>query len=108
MESDSWSKTPQKERKQSTELQDIDPMLESVAQWVVEQQEASTSKLQRVFEISYNRAGELMSQLEMAGIVGPNQGSKGRDILITDSDELRYRLILFETARFLSLTNNIN
>ena len=88
MESDSWSKTPQKERKQSTELQDIDPMLESVAQWVVEQQEASTSKLQRVFMIGYDRAGKIADQLEMAGIVGPNKGSKGRDILITDPDQL--------------------
>ena len=108
MESDSWSKTPPKERKQSTKLQELDPMLELVAQWVVEQQEASTSKIQRVFEIGYDRAGKLMSQLEMAGIVGPNKGSKGRDILITDSDKLRNLLILFETARFLSITNNCN
>ena len=69
MESDSWGKTPQKERKQSTKLQDLDPMFELVAQWVVEQQEASTSKLQRVFEISYNRAGKLMSQLEATGVI---------------------------------------
>lgn len=88
MESDSWSKTPKKERKQSTKLQDLDPMFELVAQWVVEQQEASTSKLQRVFMIGYDRAGKIADQLEMAGIVGPNKGSKGRDILITDPDQL--------------------
>ena len=73
---------------QDRKLQDLDPMFELVAQWVVEQQEASTSKLQRVFMIGYNRAGEIADQLEMVGIVGPNKGPKGRDILITDPDQL--------------------
>ena len=73
---------------QNRKLQDLDPMFELVAQWVVEQQEASTSKIQRVFMIGYNRAGKIADQLEMVGIVGPNKGSKGRDILITDPDQL--------------------
>ena len=51
-------------------------------------QEGSTSRLQRAFEIGYNRAGKLSDQLEAAGIVGPNKGPKGRDVLIQDLSQL--------------------
>ena len=51
-------------------------------------QEGSTSRLQRAFEIGYNRAGKLSDQLEAAGVVGPNKGPKGRDVLIQDLDQL--------------------
>jgi S-DNA-T family DNA segregation ATPase FtsK/SpoIIIE len=44
--------------------------------------------LQRAFEIGYNRAGKLSDQLEAAGIVGPNKGPKGRDVLVQSLDEL--------------------
>lgn len=90
MESDSWSKTPSKERKQSIKIQDLDPMFELVAQWVVEQQEASTSKLQRVFEISYNRAGKLMSQLEATGVI--NDAFHKPTVLVGNKHELEQLL----------------
>ena len=55
-------------------------------------QQGSTSVLQRRFEIGYNRAGKLSDQLEAAGIVGPNKGSKGREVLIPDMMELEVKL----------------
>jgi S-DNA-T family DNA segregation ATPase FtsK/SpoIIIE len=45
--------------------------------------------IQRKFSIGYNRAGRLMDQLEAAGIVGPNEGSKSRAVLVGDDIELR-------------------
>jgi S-DNA-T family DNA segregation ATPase FtsK/SpoIIIE len=63
-------------------------MFKEVATYVVTKQEGSTSKLQRAFEIGYNRAGKLSDQLEAAGIVGPNKGPKGRDVLVQDMTQL--------------------
>ena len=72
----------------SVDMKRLDPMFEDVARYVVTKQEGSTSRLQRAFEIGYNRAGKLSDQLEAAGIVGPNKGPKGRDVLIQDLDQL--------------------
>lgn len=72
----------------SVDLKRLDPMFADVARYVVTKQEGSTSRLQRAFEIGYNRAGKLSDQLEAAGIVGPNKGPKGRDVLIQDLDAL--------------------
>lgn len=72
----------------SVDLHRLDPMFDDVARFVVSKQEGSTSRLQRAFEIGYNRAGKLSDQLEMAGIVGPNKGPKGRDVLINDMEQL--------------------
>lgn len=66
---------------------DKDPLFEDAARLLVSSQTGSTSLLQRRMKLGYNRAGRLMDQLEAAGIVGPNQGSKVRDVLIkTDAD----------------------
>lgn len=70
----------------------FDPMFAKAARFVVEKQEGSTSRLQRAFEIGYNRAGKLSDQLEAAGIVGPNKGPKGRDVLIQDLGMLEKKL----------------
>lgn len=72
----------------AVDLKRLDPMFADVARYVVTKQEGSTSRLQRAFEIGYNRAGKLSDQLEAAGVVGPNKGPKGRDVLITDLDAL--------------------
>ena len=72
----------------SVDLKRLDPMFADVARDTVSKQEGSTSRIQRAFEIGYNRAGKLSDQLEAAGIVGPNKGPKGRDVLIQDMDSL--------------------
>ncbi len=74
------------------DMKRLDPMFADVARYVVSKQEGSTSRLQRAFEIGYNRAGKLSDQLEAAGVVGPNKGPKGRDVLIQDMESLELLL----------------
>lgn len=66
----------------------IDPMFAEAAHLIVAHQQGSTSLIQRKFSIGYNRAGRLMDQLEKAGVVGPAQGSKPREVLCSDEGEL--------------------
>lgn len=66
----------------------FDPLFAEAARWVVANQDGSTSRLQRKFEIGYNRAGKLSDQLEVAGVVGPNKGAQGRDVLMNDVEQL--------------------
>ncbi len=69
------------------DLDDRDTLFEGAARMIVASQMGSTSLLQRRMKLGYNRAGRLMDQLEAAGIVGPSQGSKTRDVLIkTEAD----------------------
>ena len=70
----------------------LDPLFEDAARLVVIHQQGSTSLIQRKFAIGYNRAGRIMDQLEKAGIVGPTQGSKARDVLCIDENDLEMRL----------------
>ncbi len=65
---------------------DRDPLFEEAVRFVVSSNTASTSSLQRRYEIGYNRAGRLMDQMEHAGIVGPAQGSKPRQVLVSPMD----------------------
>ncbi len=75
----------------SFDVNDRDPLFEDAAKLIVQSQSGSTSLLQRRMKLGYNRAGRLMDQLEAAGIVGPNQGSKVRDVLVkTDADLQEY------------------
>ena len=76
----------------SVDMKKLDSMFAEVARYVVTNQQGSTSVLQRRFEIGYNRAGKLSDQLEAAGIVGPNKGPKGREVLIPDLMELEVKL----------------
>lgn len=69
-----------------------DPLFEEAARVIVQAQQGSTSLLQRRMKLGYNRAGRLMDQLEAAGIVGPNMGSKARDVLIKTDAELEMHL----------------
>ena len=59
-------------------------MLREAAELVVSSQQGSTSMLQRKFKLGYNRAGRIMDQLESAGIVGPFDGKKTREVKIKD------------------------
>lgn len=70
------------------DLNDRDPLFGDAARLIVQNQVGSTSLLQRRMKLGYNRAGRLMDQLEAAGIVGPNQGSKARDVIIKTEAEL--------------------
>jgi DNA segregation ATPase FtsK/SpoIIIE, S-DNA-T family len=70
------------------DLSDRDPLFEDAARLIVQNQVGSTSLLQRRMKLGYNRAGRLMDQLEASGVVGPNQGSKARDVLIKSEMEL--------------------
>lgn len=73
-------------RADASGIKDRDPLFEEVARWVVQSDTASTSSLQRRYEIGFNRAGRLMDQLADAGIVGPAQGGKPRKVLVTPMD----------------------
>jgi S-DNA-T family DNA segregation ATPase FtsK/SpoIIIE len=66
------------------DLRKRDPMFDDAAKLVVQHQQGSTSLIQRKLSIGYNRAGRIIDQLEAAGIVGPFEGSKARDVLISD------------------------
>ncbi|PVX52310.1 S-DNA-T family DNA segregation ATPase FtsK/SpoIIIE [Balneicella halophila] len=66
------------------DLQQRDSLFEEAARLVVSTQQGSTSGIQRRFSIGYNRAGRIIDQLEAAGIVGPFEGSKARQVLIPD------------------------
>ena len=70
------------------DMQNIDPLFEDAARMVVTSQRGSTSDLQRRLGMGYARAGRVMDQLEGAGIVGPQEGSKPRQVLVTTFDEL--------------------
>ena len=76
----------------AADLGPLDPMFEEVARFVVQNQQGSTSSIQRRFSIGYNRAGRIMDQLEDAGVVGRAEGSKPREVLIMDIMSLEHIL----------------
>lgn len=69
----------------SGEAMRFDPLFSEIARWFVQNGQASTSSIQRNFEVGFNRAGRIMNQLERAGIVGRQEGSKPRDLKVTDT-----------------------
>ncbi|PIE84118.1 MAG: cell division protein FtsK [Bacteroidia bacterium] len=78
----------------ATVLQDLDELFREIATVVVENQRCSTSQIQRQYSIGFNRAGRIVDQLEAAGIVSPQSGSKPREVLIADLMTLKR---IFET-----------
>ncbi|KAA6347359.1 DNA translocase SpoIIIE [termite gut metagenome] len=70
----------------------LDPLFEEAARLVVVHQQGSTSLIQRKFAIGYNRAGRIMDQLEKSGIVGPNEGSKPRQVICIDENDLQVKM----------------
>lgn len=77
------------------DLSDRDPLFEEAARLIVSSQMGSTSLIQRRMKLGYNRAGRLMDQLEAAGIVGQNQGSKAREVIVKTEAELNELLSTF-------------
>ncbi len=63
---------------------DRDPLFEDAARLIVMHQQGSTSLIQRKLKLGYNRAGRIIDQLEAAGVVGPFEGSKAREVLLPD------------------------
>ncbi|MDR1343788.1 MAG: DNA translocase FtsK [Tannerellaceae bacterium] len=76
----------------SIDLSDRDPMFEEAARLIVREQQGSTSLIQRKLSLGYNRAGRVMDQLEAAGIVGPPEGSKPRQVMIQEEYSLEQLL----------------
>ena len=69
-------------------LTDLDPMFEDAARVIVRHQQGSVSLLQRRLKLGYSRAARIVDQLEEAGIVGPNDGSKARSVLVENEEQL--------------------
>jgi S-DNA-T family DNA segregation ATPase FtsK/SpoIIIE len=74
------------------DLSERDALFEDAAKLIVAHQQGSTSLIQRKLKLGYNRAGRLIDQLEAAGIVGPFEGSKAREVLIKDELSLEQLL----------------
>ena len=74
------------------DLSDRDVLFEEAAKLIVAHQQGSTSLIQRKLKLGYNRAGRLIDQLEAAGIVGPFEGSKAREVLVPDEYSLEQLL----------------
>ncbi len=72
----------------SVDMSKRDPLFEEAARLIVASQQGSTSLIQRKFSIGYNRAGRIVDQLEVAGIIGPFEGSKARQVLVMDDYHL--------------------
>ena len=69
-------------------LSDLDPMFEDAARVIIRHQQGSVSLLQRKLKLGYSRAARIVDQLEQAGIVGPSEGSKAREVIIEDEQQL--------------------
>jgi S-DNA-T family DNA segregation ATPase FtsK/SpoIIIE len=67
---------------------ELDSMFDDAARLLVSHQQGSTSLIQRKMKLGYNRAGRIIDQLEGAGIVGPFEGSKAREVLVKDIEHL--------------------
>jgi S-DNA-T family DNA segregation ATPase FtsK/SpoIIIE len=76
----------------NVDLSERDALFEEAARLLVAHQQGSTSLIQRKLKLGYNRAGRLIDQLEAAGIVGPFEGSKAREVLIKEEMSLEQLL----------------
>jgi DNA segregation ATPase FtsK/SpoIIIE, S-DNA-T family len=74
--------------KEDVDLSERDKMFDEAARLIVQFQQGSASFLQRKLKLGYNRAGRIVDQMEAAGIIGPFEGSKAREVLIRDMAQL--------------------
>ncbi len=74
----------EKDGSHEVDLKERDPLFEDAAHLIVQTQQGSTSLLQRKLKLGYNRAGRIIDQLETAGIVGPFEGSKAREVKVAN------------------------
>lgn len=79
---------------------DLDPLLEEAAYAIVSWQQGSTSMIQRRFSIGYNRAGRIMDQLEMIGVVGAAMGSIPREVLVRSIDVLKLKVAKYKRSSY--------
>ncbi len=84
----------------AVDINDLDEMIDDAARLVVQNQHGSTSMIQRRLKLGYNRAGRIMDQLEHLGIVGQNEGSKPREVLLHDESELERFLSDLRNKKF--------
>lgn len=75
---------------------DSENMLVQVARFVVQNQQGSTSAIQRNFRLGYNRAGRIMDKLEKMGVVGRQDGSKPREVIVSDARQLENILLSYD------------
>lgn len=81
---------PEKETDREAELEEQDDLLREASEWILDTKRASVSALQRRFRIGYTRAGRLMDMMEKMGLVGPSEGAKPRNILMTKAQLEQY------------------
>ena len=81
-------------RKLQKSVEAYDAKIEEAIQCVIEAGQASTSLVQRRLKVGYARAGRMIDEMEQLGIVGPHQGSKPRDVLMTYNEWLERRNVL--------------
>ncbi|HDM89822.1 MAG TPA: hypothetical protein ENG67_01265 [candidate division WOR-3 bacterium] len=79
---------PEPEEERTVETNGLDPLLVDAAKLVVLRKSASATMLQRKLKIGFARAARIMDQLEQLGVIGPQEGSKPRKVLIGDIEEL--------------------
>lgn len=78
---------------------ELDEHFDDAARLIVQTQHGSTSMIQRRLKLGYNRAGRIMDQLEHFGIVGPNEGSKSREVLFQSEMELEEHLNMIHSSK---------
>ena len=92
---DPWTEYEEEYGGGMVDMKQLDEHFEECARLVVSMKRGSTSDLQRRLGMGYAKAGRVMDQLEAAGIVGPQNGAKPREVLVKDTDELEQILSHF-------------
>lgn len=87
-----YGASEERENEMDRVLSELDENFEDAARLVVMNQQGSTSMIQRRLKLGYNRAGRIIDQLEATGIVGPHEGSKAREVLFHEEEELEQHL----------------